>query len=218
MTATRSQAWTLAGLALALVGASALLIAQRAITGPIAGVPQILAREGMLFALAAVLVLIIRRGERLPLSSIGFNLDRPRRTALLSLAVFLALCVGVAVALSLLHVAGLPMPDSKGFKPPPLVMTLVVIRAGMVEELFYRGFAIERLEWLTRNKWVAAILPLLFFTAAHYTGGVSGMLIALVLGGILTFFYMWKRDLIANMTGHFLIDFIPNVLLPALGG
>jgi hypothetical protein len=29
---------------------------------------------------------------------------------------------------------------------------------------------------------------------------------------------MWKRNLIANMTGHFLIDFVPNVLLPALGG
>jgi len=218
MTATRSRAWTLAGLALALVAGPALLIAQKAVTGPIAGVPQILAREGMLFALAAVLVLIILRGERLPLSSVGFNLDRPGRTALLTLGIFLALCAGVAVALLLLHVTGLPMPDSKGFKPPPGVVTLVMIRAGIVEELFYRGFAIERLEWLTKNKWLAGIVPLLFFAAAHFNLGLSGMIIALVLGAVMTAFYMWKRDLIANMTGHFLIDFIPNVLLPALGG
>ena len=26
------------------------------------------------------------------------------------------------------------------------------------------------------------------------------------------------NDLLANMAGHFLVDFVPNVLLPALGG
>ena len=218
MMTSRSRAWTLAGLALALVGASALLAAQKAMTGPISSVPQVLVREAMLFGLAAILVLIILRGERLPLSSVGLSLARPRQTALLSLAIFVALGAGSAVALLLLYVAGLPMPDSHGFTPPPLVMTLVVFRAGIVEELFYRGFAIERLEWLTGKKWVAAAIPLLLFTAAHFKGGLSGMFVALVLGGILTFFYMWKRDLVANMTGHFLIDFIPNVLLPSLGG
>jgi membrane protease YdiL (CAAX protease family) len=218
MTATRSRAWTLAGLALALIAAPALIVVQRAITGPIAGVPQILARESMLFALAAVLLLIILRGERLPLSSVGINLDRPGRTALLALGIFVALGAGVAVALLLLHVVGLPTPNVPGYKPPPGVVTLVMIRAGIVEELFYRGYAIERLEWLTKNKWVAAIVPLLVFTAAHVKLGVSGMIAAFILGSILTAFYMWKRNLIANMTGHFLIDFVPNVLLPALGG
>lgn len=218
MTTTQSRAWTLAGLALALIGGPALLLAQKAIVGPIGTVTQILTRETMLFVLAAVLVLIILRGERLPLSSVGLKFDRPGRTALLALGIFVALGVGSAVALLLLHVTGLPMPNSHGFAPPPLVTTLVMIRAGIVEELFYRGYAIERLEWLTRNKWVAGILPLLIFTAAHFKLGVSGMIIAFILGAILTVFYMWKRDLIANMTGHFLIDFIPNVLLPALGG
>jgi len=37
-----------------------------------------------------------------------------------------------------------------------------------------------------------------------------------VLGGILTAFYLWRRDLVANMFGHFfLLDFVANVL-PAL--
>jgi membrane protease YdiL (CAAX protease family) len=44
------------------------------------------------------------------------------------------------------------------------------------------------------------------------------MLIALVLGGILTGFYLWKRNLVANIFAHFLIDFIPNVLLPLFAG
>lgn len=76
----------------------------------------------------------------------------------------------------------------------------------------------ERLEKLTRSKWVAAIVPLRCFAAAHFKGGLPGVPVALVLGATLTFFYMWKRNLAANMVGHFLIDFVPNVLLPVLSG
>jgi len=39
-----------------------------------------------------------------------------------------------------------------------------------------------------------------------------------VLGSIITGYYLWKRDLLAAMFAHFLVDFVPNVLLPALGG
>jgi len=40
----------------------------------------------------------------------------------------------------------------------------------------------------------------------------------LVLGAALTAFYLWKRDLLAAIIAHFLVDFIPNVALPALSG
>ena len=36
--------------------------------------------------------------------------------------------------------------------------------------------------------------------------------IDLALGGVLTGFYLWRRDLIANMIGHFMVDFVANVL------
>jgi hypothetical protein len=29
---------------------------------------------------------------------------------------------------------------------------------------------------------------------------------------------MWKRDLMAAVAAHFLVDFIPNILLPLLAG
>ena len=45
-----------------------------------------------------------------------------------------------------------------------------------------------------------------------------GVVLALVLGSIITGYYLWKRDLLAAMFAHFLVDFVPNVLLPALGG
>jgi len=35
---------------------------------------------------------------------------------------------------------------------------------------------------------------------------------ALALGAILSAFYLWRRDLVANIIGHFLVDFVANVL------
>jgi capsular polysaccharide biosynthesis protein len=40
----------------------------------------------------------------------------------------------------------------------------------------------------------------------------ANIVIALVLGAILAVFYIWRRDLKANMFGHFLVDFVGNVL------
>lgn len=30
--------------------------------------------------------------------------------------------------------------------------------------------------------------------------------------------YIWKRDLKANIIAHFIVDFVPNVLIPLLSG
>src|SRR5438094_9881627 len=42
--------------------------------------------------------------------------------------------------------------------------------------------------------------------------GAANILIALAAGIILTGFYLWRRDLVANMIGHGLVDFVANVL------
>ena len=88
---------------------------------------------------------------------------------------------------------------------------VVVFRAGFVEELFYRGYAIERLRSLGWPRAAAAIVPLVIFSLLHYSGGPVNILIAFILGGILTAFYLWRRDLVANIIAHFLVDFIANV-------
>jgi membrane protease YdiL (CAAX protease family) len=77
---------------------------------------------------------------------------------------------------------------------------------------FYRGYAIERLEALGLNRFWASIIPLLIFGVAHWTGGWANIVIALVLGAVLTLFYLWRRDLVRKHFGHFLVDFISNVL------
>jgi uncharacterized protein len=102
---------------------------------------------------------------------------------------------------------------SDAFDRLPLwLVSLVCLRAGIVEELFYRGYAIERLQSLGLGRSASAVIPLLIFAVSHWTGGAANILIALVLGAILTGFYLWRRDLVSNMIAHALVDWVANVL------
>jgi membrane protease YdiL (CAAX protease family) len=171
-------------------------------------------KEGLLWVSAIVLLIMIRRGERLPFSSIGLGTSRWWKSILWGLAIAVASGVIAAVLAALTGYGH--GPGSAAFAKLPLwLITLIVLRAGVVEELFYRGYAIERLQLVALKPIWAAGIPLIIFTFGHWTGGVANILIALAVGGILTAFYLWRRDLAANMIGHGLVDFVGNVL-PAL--
>jgi membrane protease YdiL (CAAX protease family) len=171
----------------------------------------VILRETGMWASALVLLTIIRRGERLPFSSIGLGTSPWWKSILWGLVIAVA-CA--AVGLGLAHLTGYGHgPGSAAFEKLPLwLITLIVLRAGVVEELFYRGYAIERLQAVGLGRSWAVAIPLSIFSVGHWTGGVANIVIALALGGILTGFYLWRRDLVANMIGHFAVDFVGNVL------
>jgi membrane protease YdiL (CAAX protease family) len=84
---------------------------------------------------------------------------------------------------------------------------LLVTRAAVFEETFYRGFAIERLTQITGRRWLAALISVLAFTFAHLEYWGWAHLIVAAFGGIaLTGLYLLRRDLSANMIAHFLTD------------
>jgi membrane protease YdiL (CAAX protease family) len=211
--AVRSMGATWLGLGISLF--SMLIIRQvfRAVT-PEPGAALTLAREACMFAAAGALVWLVRRREGLPLASIGIGTS----------SLWKSLAWGVAIAVAcILPAAGIVMLTGYGHgavsqafaKLPLWVVFIVVVRAGVVEELFYRSYAISRLEMLGFGRMASWAVPLAIFAVAHWTGGAANILIALVLGGILTAFYQWRRDLLSNIFGHFLVDFVANVL-PAL--
>jgi len=83
----------------------------------------------------------------------------------------------------------------------------LILRAAVFEELFYRGFMIERLTELTRLRWLAALVSLGAFTLAHVNGwGWAHLMIAGFGGIVLTTLYLVRRDLACNMLAHFLTD------------
>ena len=168
-------------------------------------------KETLLWVSAITLLFIIRRGERLHLTSIGLGISRWWKSILWGLALTV-ICIGIAGVLAALTGYG-HGPGSAAFEKLPLwLITLIVLRAGIVEELFYRGYAIERLQAVGLKPAWAAGIPLVIFALGHWTGGAANILIALALGAILSGFYLWRRDLVANMIGHGTVDFIANVL------
>jgi CAAX protease family protein len=171
-------------------------------------------KEALIWLNAIALIVIIRRGEHLPMRSIGLGAARWWKSTLWGfvLALVSAVVVG-ALAYVTQYGHG---PGSAAFEKLPLwLITLIVFRAGVVEELFYRGYAIERLQMIGLGRFWSVAIPLVIFSLGHWSGGAANILIAFAAGVILTGFYLWRRDLVANMIGHGLVDFVANVL-PAL--
>ncbi len=171
-------------------------------------------KETLIWVSAAALLVIVRRGEHLPLRSIGLGTARWWMSILWGLVI--AVVSGAIVGV-LAYLTGYGHgPGAAAFEKLPLwLITLIVFRAGVVEELFYRGYAIERLQMVGFGRFWSVTIPLVIFSLGHWSGGAANILIALAAGAILTGFYLWRRDLVANMIGHWLVDFVANVL-PAL--
>lgn len=173
-----------------------------------------LLKEALIWVSALALIVIVRRGEHLSLRSIGIGTARWWKSILWGfiIAIVSALVVGGLAALT--HYGH--GPGSAAFEKLPLwLITAIVFRAGVVEELFYRGYSIERLRLVGLGRFWSVAIPLVIFSLGHWSGGAANILIALAAGLILTGFYLWRRDLVANMIGHGLVDFVANVL-PAL--
>ena len=173
--------------------------------------PLAILKETLIWLSAVALLVIIRRGERLPLRSIG--LGTARWWVSISWGLVIAV-VSAAVVGGLAYLTGYGHgPGSAAFEKLPLwLITLIVFRAGVVEELFYRGYAIERLRMVGFGRFWSITIPLVIFSLGHWSGGAANIFIALAAGAILTGFYLWHRDLVANMIGHGLVDFVANVV------
>src|SRR6185503_2869729 len=155
---------------------------------------------------AAVVVLIVRRAEGLPFSSIGIG-TWPLKRSLVWAAILAVVClvVGFGIAIALRFNGG--GSGEALAKLPVWLLVFIVLRAGVVEEVLYRGYAIERLQAIGLSKNLAFAIPLLVFSIGHWRGGWANIVIALALGAILSLSYVWRRDLVANMIAHFTVDF-----------
>jgi uncharacterized protein len=168
-------------------------------------------KETLIWMSAVALFVVIRRGEHLPLRSIGLGTARWWMSILWGVVIAV---VSAAIVGGLAYLTGYGHgPGSAAFEKLPLwLITLIVFRAGVVEELFYRGYAIERLRMIGLGSFWSVAIPLIIFSLGHWSGGAANILIAFAAGIILTGFYLWRRDLVANMIGHGLVDFVANVL------
>jgi uncharacterized protein len=207
---SRISLFTWLGLLVSLFGFIAVRLAFRAFGAPDSMTAN-LCREFAVWIMAAFLIVLVRFGERLPLRSIGLG-TAPLRQSVRFGCILTGFC-GVTAWIVILFTGYGHGPGSAEFNKVPIWFeTLAVIRAGIVEELFFRGYAIERLESIGCGRVLSAAIPLAIFAGTHWTGGIPNVIIALVVGAVLTVFYLWRRDLVANMIGHGLSDFLGLVL------
>src|ERR1700728_2877473 len=84
---------------------------------------------------------------------------------------------------------------------------ILALRAGAIEELFYRGIAIEQLTLLTGRRWLGAVIAAALFIFAHALIFDWPQLIPIAAATlVLTLLYLWRGDLWANILAHVLVD------------
>lgn len=208
---------TIAGLIISLFGLAFFAIWYRDWFG--ITISSVLVREGSIFVLVGVLFYIIRR-EGLDLTSIGLHVASVGKSIAWAMLFLVFSIVGVLLCVLAMQYLGWKVggEEAGAYKDIPIwVLFIMVVRAGIAEEVFYRGYAIERIKAWTGSTGIAVAVPLIIFSLGHFRQGPGGILISFVAGGILTATYLWKKDLLANIIAHFMVDFIPNVALPLLG-
>jgi uncharacterized protein len=90
---------------------------------------------------------------------------------------------------------------------PVWLKLLMVVRAGVIEETFFRAYGISRIQQLSGNKYIAIILPLVVFSLGHYSYGTFNHVFgAFFLGLLLTLSYLKTKNLAANIIGHTVYD------------
>jgi membrane protease YdiL (CAAX protease family) len=169
---------------------------------------SVLAVLQLLYIGLAVFVLwVVVHEERLPLQSIG--LRPPDRVTLVSgillwLVTSFLLPIVTAPIVNAMGTGGLEAGIRKLAVLPAWFRVIVGVSAGFVEEILYRGYAIERLTTISGKRWFAAAISIVAFGLAHVPAWGLGFSLAadFPFGILMTLFYLWRRDLLANILAH----------------
>jgi uncharacterized protein len=208
--------WSSLALALAVVGIPGLVVGFRLLGRPGGDTAALFVELGM-FVLTAVMVWIARVKEGRTWAQLGLAHPRLAQTTGLTLLGLVGVAGVLAACLGAFHLLGVSYGEGDGVERPIWLLALMIVRAGTVEELTFRSIAIDHTAELTGSRTLGWLLPLLVFGLLHFSQGLSGIIIATATAAVITALYLWKRNLWANMAIHFIVDFVPNIVLPLFG-
>jgi membrane protease YdiL (CAAX protease family) len=178
-----------------------------------------LALVGEWVALSFLVFLWIPRVEKKSMASVGLGKFKRRH---LGWGVLVYLLVLVASSMSgfALQYVGLPslrslQPLIKGYS---LVTLFGLFLTGtFLEELFYRGYLIERMTILTRHRWAAALVSWLLFTLVHLKFfGLGPTIDTAVLSAALVLLYMKEKSIWPCIVVHGINDALAFLIFPLL--
>lgn len=170
---------------------------------------HLLGNELIYWGLVVAAIVYVRRIERRPLASIGL-----RRPSLVDGLIGFVFALATIAGLAALYFVIFPFfglseaqQIDKLAAAPSWWLAISVVRAGVSEEVLFRGYPIERLHELSGSRLLAFGLPLAAFTLAHVgPWGWTHLIVAAFGGAMLTWLYVWRRNLWVSMFAHCLID------------
>jgi len=168
---------------------------------------SILVTEVGWWLVGLLLIIYIVAFERKSLSSIG--LRKASFSTILNAAMGFGLAlIGVAAFGLIIHLTGLDPTSTEDrlnetATAPSWWLILVFLRAGVVEELFFRGFIISRLIELGISKRFSLLISTILFVLPHaFFWPAPALLLVTFTGLALGTIFIWKRDLLACMLAH----------------
>lgn len=182
------------------------------------GLAANIANQVLLWLLFVVVITIVVRWEKRPLSSIGWRWGGQAVLWGLSLAAVMMFVTGPIGdwVLARSGLAGFETGFARLAALPPWFLLLAAVTAGVVEETLYRGYAIERLASFLGNFWYAGLIAWIVFSVSHAPVWGWGPVVSIAIGGVpLLVFYILKRDLLACMIAHAVTDGVGLMALSA---
>ena len=170
----------------------------------------------LIWILVASLLVIIKWGEKRPLSSIGYkSISLKEIIIAIVIGVVLSLTVPLLTILTSQIIPSTPggIDDITSTTSWWLIL-ISIITAGIAEEIVFRGYIIERISKITMKNWIGVVISVVAFILPHTISWNLTHVIGVVLplGIILSGLYLWKRNLFFNMIVHIVID-LPLVVI-----
>jgi membrane protease YdiL (CAAX protease family) len=176
--------------------------------------------QGSDWLMVLIIIFLIRFGERKKLRSLNFkklNFD----TFILGFGLFGFCMLWIASSHYVMKWVGYTSGFERQLENPALDTVgpefvfvygiFSLITASIAEEIIYRGYATERLLLLGKQKVWVYVLPVAAFAVMHYRKGLDHMIIVIVVGLIMTLYYVKYRNLTLNIIGHFFIDLMAYI-------
>ena len=174
--------------------------------------------EAAIWTYGAIVLTIALFWEKRTLASIGlrrFSFASLWFAILGAIAMVAAGALGAQLVYGVLHQAQHAEAQAASLLNGSVVYALcIAVRAGVIEEILFRGLAIEQLMTLTRARWLSAFLATAVFIVIHALRFDWIQLIPIAAVSIvLTGLYLWKHDLWANILAHIMVDGVGLVTL-----
>jgi uncharacterized protein len=178
-----------------------------------------LALVGEWVALSFLVFVWVPKVEKKNMESIGLGKFKRRHLGW-GVLVYILVLVASFISSLVLESAGLPslrslQPMIKGYGFATLFG--LFLTGTFLEEVFYRGYLVERMTILTRHKWVAAFVSWLLFTLVHLKFfGLGPTIDTSVISAALVLLYLKEKSIWPCIVVHGINDALAFLIFPLL--